>query len=220
MKIILDFLQDLAENNNREWFTANKKKYDEATGSFKKMIEPVLLNMQSIDESLQGLPLKDCFFRINRDVRFSKNKAPYKINLSANLSPGGKKSGKASYYIHIQPSASFIAAGVWMPEAPILKAIRQEIYFNSDEFIGIIENKNLKMHFGALDQTDKLKNPPKDFDAQHPHIDLLKHKSYIFTKEISNKSVLDKNFPNEIETHFKSVVPYIHFLNRAIQELE
>lgn len=220
MKLILDFLQELSENNNRDWFIANRKKYDEATGSFKKMIEPVLLKMKSVDETLAGLELKNCFFRINRDVRFSKNKDPYKINFSANFSPGGKKSGKASYYIHIQPSASFIAAGVWMPEPIILKAIRQEIYFNADEFVGILENKDLTKRFGALDQTDKLKNPPKDFDAQHSSIDLLKHKSYILSQNISNQMVLDKNFPKEIVSTFKTAVPFIGFLNRAIHELE
>ena len=220
MKLILDFLQDLAANNQREWFLANRKKYDEATGSFKKMIEPVLLEMKSVDESLQSLQLKECFFRINRDVRFSKNKDPYKINFSAYFSPGGKKSGKASYYLQIQPSASFIAAGVWMPEPVILKALRQEIYFNSDEFIKIVEQKDLVKQFGGLDQSDKLKNPPKDFDNQYDHIDLLKHKSFILSSPLSDKTVLDKNFPKLVVSHFEKAVPFIGFLNRAIHELE
>ncbi|MBK8413382.1 MAG: DUF2461 domain-containing protein [Bacteroidetes bacterium] len=133
-KRTLDFLKALKKNNNREWFDVNRSKYEEAKADFEKFVETLLPLLSKENSKLKDLKVKDCVFRIYRDVRFSKNKDPYKTNFGAYFVEGGKKSSKAGYYIQIEPGNSFLAGGCWMPEAPVLKAIRQEIDYNLKDF--------------------------------------------------------------------------------------
>jgi uncharacterized protein (TIGR02453 family) len=210
-----DFLNKLKKNNNKEWFDKNREQYERAKAEMTALVEHVLKNAPKFDRALVHLEAKKCLFRINRDIRFVKDKTPYKINLSADVSPGGKGSPSAGYYIHIQPGNCFLAGGVWMPEAPVLSAIRQEIDYNAKEFSKILSNKDFKKYFGALSDEDKLKTVPKGYAKDHPQIELLKNKSFLVVHDIKDKDVLSKSFPTHLLNVFKAMYPLHAFLRRA-----
>jgi uncharacterized protein (TIGR02453 family) len=212
----IQFLKALKKNNNREWFLANKAKYDIAKADYLIFVDQLLKGIQKFDNTIADLEPKKCVFRINRDVRFSKNKDPYKTNMGASFSKGGKKVSTAGYYFHLEPGASFIAGGLWMPEADQLKNIRQEIDYCYKEFKGIVSTKAFLKHFDALSEEAKLVRPPKDYDANHPGIEYLKLKSFTVSMPVDDSFLLDKGlYKKTIET-FTAMAPFIHFLNRAI----
>ena len=211
----LDFLIKLKKNNNKEWFDKNRPQYELIKIEFKNFINELIASIAKFDPSVKHLEAKDCIFRINRDVRFSTNKAPYKTNIAAFISPEGKKSISAGYYIHIQPGNCFLASGMWMPPAPQLSAVRQEIDYNADEFRKIILSKEFKKHFKELSQEDKVKTTPKGYEKTHPEIEFIKLKSFIAMKAIDDKEVLSKNFIKSICTSFEVAHPLNAFLRRA-----
>lgn len=216
MKEILDFISELKENNNREWFEANKKRYLQVKSRHEDFVQKVLDGIARFDPAYGNLNAKDCVFRIYRDVRFSPNKDPYKTHIGAYLSPGGRKSQKPGFYVHLEPGNCFAGGGVYMPPPDVLKKIRNEIYFNFDEFKEILEEKNFKKNFSGLYE-DKLTRPPKDFDPNHPGIEYLKYKSYFVDKEIPEKVVLsDKFVPTVVET-LKVAQPLNKFLERVFE---
>ena len=214
-KSTLDFLSKLSKNNNRDWFEKNRPDYELAKTNFKEFVSEFILSTAKFDPSIKHLEAKDCIFRINRDVRFSKNKAPYKNNFGAILAPGGKKSFDAGYYIQLQPGASFIAGGMWQPPTPQINAIRQEIDYNTEEFKKIIGAKEFKKLLGKLSDEDKLKTVPKGYDKTHPEIELLKYKSYITLHNLSDKDVLSKTFLKQCNEVTKAMYPLNLFLRRA-----
>jgi uncharacterized protein (TIGR02453 family) len=209
------FLRDLKKHNNKEWFDSHRPDYEIAKTNFREFIEELIAGISKFDPAVKHLEAKNCVFRINRDVRFSANKLPYKSNMGASISPGGKKSFTAGYYFHAEPGASFLAGGMWRPEPVYLNAIRQEIDYNPDEFKKIISTKAFKNHFGALSDEDKLKAVPKGYDKTHPQIELLKHKSFIVVHDLTDKMVLSKDFFKHCTTVFKSMHPLNLFLRRA-----
>lgn len=211
----LDFLIKLKKNNNKEWFDKNRPQYELIKIEFKNFINELIASIAKFDPSVKHLEAKDCIFRINRDVRFSNNKAPYKTNIAAFISPEGKKSISAGYYIHIQPGNCFLASGMWMPPAPQLSAVRQEIDYNADEFRKIILSKEFKKHFKELSQEDKVKTTPKGYEKTHPEIEFIKLKSFIAMKAIDDKEVLSKNFIKSICSSFEVAHPLNAFLRRA-----
>jgi uncharacterized protein (TIGR02453 family) len=210
------FLKSLHKNNNREWFLKNKQNYDSAKDNFLTFVDEILKGIQKFDPSLSELVLKQCVFRINRDVRFSKNKEPYKNNFGASFSKGAKKINTAGYYFHLEPGASFIGGGLWMPEAPDLQKLRQEIDYSFKEFKGILGNAKFKNTFGTLSTEAKLSRPPKGYDIENPAIEYLKLKSFTAIVPITDKDVLDVNIVKQSLTVFKTLSPLVHFLNRAI----
>ena len=212
----LQFLKALAKNNNREWFLANKNKYDLAKENYLNFVEEVLSGVVKFDNSLAELNPKQCVFRINRDVRFSKNKDPYKTNFGASFSKGAKKINAAGYYFHLEPGACFIGGGLWMPEANDLQKVRQEIDYCFKEFNGIIQHKQFKNAFSGLSTEVKLARPPKGYDLDNPAIEYLKLKSFTAIASLSDSDVLDKNIVKKSLTIFKTIAPLIHFLNRSI----
>jgi uncharacterized protein (TIGR02453 family) len=212
----IQFLKALQKNNNREWFLANKEKYEASKNNFLNFVEHELKAIQKFDNSLNELTAKQCVFRINRDVRFSKNKDPYKNNFGASFSKGAKKINTAGYYFHLEPGASFIGGGLWMPEAPDLQKIRQEIDYSFKEFKGIIGNAKFKNTFGDLTSEAKLSRPPKGYDIDNPAIEFLKLKSFTAIVPIADKDVLDVNIVEQSLTVFKTLSPLVQFLNRAI----
>ena len=214
-KSTVEFLSKLSKNNNREWFEKNRPAYEAAKNNFKEFIDAAILSASKFDPAIKNLESKNCIFRINRDVRFSKNKAPYKNNFGASISPGGKKSFSAGYYIQVQPGESFIAGGMWQPPAPQINAIRQEIDYHSDEFKKIISAKEFKKYFGALSEEDKLKFAPKGYDKVHPEIELLKYKSYIVVHSFKDSEVLSKDFLKNCTNVMKAMYPLDLFLRRA-----
>ncbi len=209
------FLLELKKNNNKEWFDANKKRYEAVKKDFAGLIETWIKEVGKFDETVHGLEPKNCIFRINRDVRFGKDKSPYKTNMGGAMAAGGRKSGKAGYYLHLEPSGgSFIAGGVHTPEPDVLKKVRQEIDYNFKEFSAIIAHKDFKKHFGQL-TGDKLVTVPKGYDTANPAIHLLKHKSFLAWKKYTDKEVLDTGFFNDVMAACKAMKPLDDFLNRA-----
>lgn len=212
----LQFLKALQKNNNRDWFLNNKIKYESAKADFMHFVEVTLEEVKKMDTTLSELAPKQCVFRINRDVRFSQNKAPYKTNFGASFSKGAKKINAAGYYFHLEPGASFIGGGLWMPEAHDLQKLRQEIDYSFKEFSNILSNAKFKNTFGTLSSEAKLVRPPKGYEADNPAIEFLKLKSFTAIVPLTDAQIMDKKLLKESLTVFKTLSPLIHFLNRAI----
>lgn len=216
-KATIDFLKKIKTNNNRDWFEKNKGLYLAAKDDVEKNLEEILNGIRKFDKRISSdLTAKKTMFRIYRDTRFAKDKRPYKNNLGASISPGGKLTVAPGYYIHIEPGKSFVAGGMWMPPAPELGKVRQEIDYNQKEFLKIINDKNFKKTFGELDTDDKLVNGPKGYAKDHPLLEILKLKSFIVVGEIKEKDVLGKNFTKTAIEICKAMMPLNNFLQRAI----
>ncbi|MDA3954451.1 MAG: DUF2461 domain-containing protein [Bacteroidales bacterium] len=215
-KNIFQFLSDLKENNYKEWFHENKPDYQILKMEFEQFIAHAIAEIAQFDNSVKNIEPKKCIFRINRDVRFSKDKSPYKTNFGGFIVPGGKNAGYAGYYIHIEPENCFLAGGVYMPPPDKLKAVRTEIYENTDDFKKIINDKNFKKHFKEITGEDKLKTAPKGIPKDFEDIDLLRHKHYTVIKYIKDDLVTSDKFVNEISDTFKALYPFNAFINEAI----
>jgi uncharacterized protein (TIGR02453 family) len=215
METIISFLQDLKDNNNRDWFHENKSRYEEAKSEFETIVAGVIKGISNFDSDIGLLKPKDCVFRIYRDVRFSKNKDPYKINMGAAFSKGGRKSKHAGYYLHIEPDNSFIGGGKWQPEPDILKSIRYEIFNSPEDFKKIIFNKDFVNLFGEL-SGDKLKRPPKGFPPDFEEIELVKFKSYIAGTSIPANKITRLKFTPFVVDAFRQMKPFIGFLNKCV----
>jgi uncharacterized protein (TIGR02453 family) len=211
----IDFLKKLKKNNNKEWFDKNRGAYEQARENFLEFVTMLIKEISKSDPTVGHLDPKKCVFRINRDIRFSTDKTPYKTNIAVTISPGGKKSFTAGYYFHLEPGKSFVAGGMWQPESPLLQAIRQEIDYNSDEFHKILKDKDFKKHFGNLSEEDKLKTIPKGYNKDHPDIELLKNRSFLVVQDFSDKEILSKDFSKKIITSMKAMLPLNQFLRRA-----
>lgn len=214
----LAFLKALKKNNNKTWFDEHRENYNAAKYNFEEFVALLLQKMIEFDEDMKELIPKNCTFRINRDVRFSKNKTPYKINLSASFNRGGKKSMYGGYYFHLQPgNNNFVGGGLWRPEPADLKKLRQEIDYCFPEFKKIIGAPAFKKHYGGLekDENQMLVNIPKGYDKENPAADYLRMKSYIATKNLSDDDVLSPKLVSEVIQSFKALMPLVKFINRA-----
>lgn len=219
MKKILSFLSELKENNNREWFQENKPRYQEAHADLLAFLDDMIPKMAEIDPAVQGLEPKKCVFRIYRDVRFSKNKDPYKTNFGASINRGGRKIAAPGYYLHLEPGKSFIGGGIYMPPPPALKAIRNEIYFNSKDFLSIINAPEFAASMELM-RDDKLKLAPKGFPKEFEHIDLLKYKHYVVGLTASDDQIIGKDFEEIFLKTIKQVHTLNEFLYRALDNIE
>ena len=216
----LAFLKALKKNNNKPWFDQNREKYTAAKNNFEELVTSLLQKMVLFDEDMKDLVPKNCTFRINRDVRFSKNKNPYKINLSASFNRGGKKSIYAGYYFHLQPGGdSFAGGGLWMPEPDGLKKLRQEIDYCFPEFKKIITAPAFKKQYGELEKDDKqmLVNVPRGYEKDNPAADFLRMKSFVATRNISDEEILSPALVTNVIQSFKALLPLIKFINRALE---
>lgn len=217
METAFKFLKQLAKNNSKEWFDANRKTYETAKSEFETILKSILAKSETFDKDLVGMDVRKSMFRINRDIRFSKDKSPYKLNMGATLNPGGKKEMGAGYYIHIQPGKSFLAGGCYMPPSEVLSAIRQEIDYNAKEFKSILSAKDFKSYFTELsDEGDKLKTAPKGYPKDHPELSLLQHKHFIVVHYIKDEQIMDENFPTYAAKVFKAMYPLNLFLRRCM----
>ncbi len=213
----LDFLKKLKSNNNRDWFEKNRLRYDAAKADVETNVESIITSIRQFDPRITAdITAKKCLFRIYRDVRFSKDKRPYKNNLGASINPGGKKAIAPGYYFHVEAGGAFLAGGIWQPPAPELAKIRQEIDYNFDEFNKIVTHKSFRKYFGSLDQDDKLVTCPKGYPKDHPAIDFLKLKSFVVVAELSDKEILSKQFSKTATAVFNAMLPLNKFLQRAI----
>lgn len=218
LESVLKFLKTLKKNNNRDWFERNKARYLEAKGNFEKFIVQLHEEMVSFDQSLSNQDPKKFLLRIYRDVRFSKDKRPYKTNFGASISPTGKGMGRPGYYLQIEPGNSFAAGGLFMPEPGKLAKVRQEIDYNGERLESIIGNRKFKKYYKEFWKDDSLKTAPKGYPKDHPRIDLLKLKSFIVVHEFSDAAVVDKNFLKKVAVAFNTLKPLNDFLNEAIEE--
>lgn len=210
------FLKDLKKNNNKPWFDEHRKQYETAKADFYEFVNSLIKNISVFDATIAHLTAKDSAFRINRDIRFSKDKSPYKTNMGAFISKGGKKINTAGYYIHIEPGQCFMAGGFYMPDAPQLAKIRQEIDYSFAEWQKIVTGKTFKKHFiNGVEGIETLSRPPKGYDESNPAIEYLKMKSYIVSTKLSDAALQDKNAVKELAKAFAAMQPMIDFLNTA-----
>lgn len=216
METSLKFLKQLSKNNNKDWFDLNRKTYEICKTEFETVVKSVIDKSILFDNALLNLEAKKCMFRINKDVRFSKDKSPYKTNMGASINPGGKKSMIPGYYIHIEPNNSFLAGGCYQPMPEMLAAIRQEIDYNSAELKKILSAKDFKTYFKELSPDDKLKTSPKGYDKNHPEIELLQHRHFIAIHQLKDEDVLNKNFPTYVSKVFKAMLPLNLFLRNCM----
>ena len=215
---IISFLKEISENNNREWYHANKQKYYDSKIELESFVNQLLPELQKFDNNLTGIVPKDTLFRIFRDVRFSKDKSPYKTNMGAFMAKGGRKSIYAGYYIHIELGKSFVGGGCFMPQGPNLKAIRKEIYYNVDEYKAILADKDFKKYFGTVsDMGDRLKKAPKDFPADFPDIELLKPKHFVCGHNLTDKQITSPDMLKHTFKAFQAMFPLVNFLNKALE---
>jgi uncharacterized protein (TIGR02453 family) len=213
----IQFLKSLKKNNNREWFEKNRKQYELAKTDYLNFVTNVLNEIQLFDQSLAELEPKKCVFRLNRDVRFSKNKDPYKTNFGASFSKGAKKIQTAGYYFHLEPGENFVGGGLWMPMAPDLNKVRQEIDYCFKEFASILKKPAFKTTYGDMDNSMKLVRPPKGFEIDNQALEYLKLKSFVVTRTIKDTELTDKQLVKNVVKDFKTIAPLVHFLNRAIE---
>lgn len=216
------FLEDLKQNNHRDWFQAQKKTYEAYKKFYHETVAYFLLHLREYDARLSDLEVKNCTFRINRDIRFSKDKSPYKTHMGLWFSTQKSRKIPPGYYIHLEEGKSFIAGGLYVPEAEDVKKIRREIAFFHDDLNAILNEKEFKKHFGALDRDEAytLKKGPKDFEADHPAIELLKLKSFTATSALTVHFHENENWREEIVQKLALLKPLNDFLLRALETEE
>lgn len=215
-KETVDFLKKLEKNNNREWFMANKKLFEDANNNVIALTDHLIGRIAKFDPDVAGLDPKSCVFRIYRDVRFSKDKSPYKTNLGAFIAPGGRKTMSPGYYFHVQPSMFFSAAGKHMPDAGELLKVRTAIAAYSKDFFRIVRSKKFTDRFGSF-HGDRLSKPPKGFPADHEAIEYLKLKSFTVGEEFKEKDAVSNEYPKMLAESFKASYPLIVFLRDALK---
>jgi len=213
-----NFLAELNINNNRDWFGKNRLLYEKAKKEFEDFIQAFINEMCAVEPFFKGLEASSCIFRINRDIRFSADKSPYKTNFGALVMRGGRKNIHrfAGYYIHIEPCKSMIAGGAYIPPAGWLSAIRERIADEPEKFISITGNRKFKNYFGEI-ENDKLKSAPRGFDPNHPYIELLKYKSYMVVNYVSDNKVLMPDFFDYVVDVAKTMKPLNDFLNECAE---
>lgn len=211
------FLADLKLNNNRDWFQENKPRYEAAKEEFTQFVDHLIERITEFDPSIGHHSAKGCVFRIYRDVRFSKDKSPYKTNFGAHITSAIKRSdihSRAGYYLHLSPGDSMLAGGAYMPKGDWLKNIRQSLDLHGDEFRAILANKEFQKYFGEL-EGEQLKRAPKGYDVDHPEIELLRYKSFLGSHRMKDVQVLDPGFLDHAANAFQALFPFDEFLNQS-----
>ncbi|MEM8889056.1 MAG: DUF2461 domain-containing protein [Bacteroidota bacterium] len=216
-KDTLKFLKELSKNNNREWFDENRGSYIKARDNFRAFVEDLIDEIIDFDPDLIGIEGKKAIFRLFRDVRFSKNKDPYKTNFGASLSKGGRKSPYAGYYIHLSPDGNFFGGGSYRPEAAELKKIRAYIETNAADLHAITSDKKFQELFGNI-QGDSLKTAPKGYPKDHPEIELLRMKGFYVMTSLPTAELTQEGLAQKVAEKLKVMHPLVEFLNEAISQ--
>ena len=214
----LRFLKQLQKNNNKPWFDAHRAEYEAAKIDFQNFIQLVIDHLQKFDTTITGITARECLFRINRDIRFSKDKTPYKTNMGASIKAGGKKSPYAGYYFHLEPGKTFIGGGLWMPEAETLKNVRQEIDYNWKEFREILNERSFKKIYGDVYKGRELSlaTTPKGYEKDNPALEYLKLKSFIAETSLVDADLTKGTLHRKTIDAFVALMPFLNFINRAI----
>ena len=215
----IKFLKDLKKNNNRPWFEKNRKVYEDARFDFSTFIQAVIDKHSKKDSTIKEQVAKNCLFRINRDVRFSKDKSPYKSNMGASINRNGKKSLLAGYYFHLEPGQCFAGGGIWMPMPDDLKKVRQEIDYNFIAFKKIIASKKFKSVYGDLSHHAeyKLHRVPKGYEADNPATEYLKLKSFVAMVSLKDADLTSKDLVKKTVAAFEALQPIISFVNNCLE---
>ena len=216
---MLDFFLRLKENNHREWFQAHKKGYDAIKSELNDFTKELIVSIRQFDPTVGMLEPKDCIFRINRDIRFSNDKSPYKTHTGIFVARGGKKSPFGGYYLHLEPGASFAGGGVYAPMPETLKALRMEIFHNYSEFVSILENKDFVKVYGGLSDMGKTTRVPQGFPPDFPGADVLKHKHFVAGHNMSDSDLLQPGLSDKIIHAFRTLHPLVVFLNRGVEDI-
>jgi len=216
----VSFLKELKRNNNKTWFDNHKAKFLSAKNDFENFVQEIIKVISAFDNDIKDLQAKNCTFRINRDIRFSKDKTPYKTNMGASFNRGGKKSIFGGYYFHLEPGRkSFVGGGLWMPDPIALKKLRQEIDYCFPEFQKIISNPSFKKQYNNLEMNEgqMLVNVPKGYDKENPAASFLKLKSFVATKNISDTLLTNSGLLKETAKAFEALMPLVKFMNRSLE---
>lgn len=217
----LKFLKDLKRNNNKPWFDKNRAAYENAKADFIAFIQSVIDQHGKRDSNIKNLTARECLFRINRDIRFSKDKSPYKTNFGASINKGGRKAfDSAGYYFHLEPGNSFVGGGIYMPMPDMLKKVRQEIDYNLKDFKKIIAGRKFKSVYGDLNRSEEfsLSRVPKGYETDNPAAEFLKLKSFIAMTRLSDKDLTSKDLVKKAVAAFDALQPLIEFLNHSFSE--
>jgi len=214
----IKFLKELKKNNNKPWFDAHRKEYETAKNDFAGFVQKVIDQHAKKDVTIKNLVAKDCMFRINRDIRFSKDKSPYKTNMGAYFNRGGKKSLFGGYYFHCEPGHSFVGGGLWMPGPPELNKVRQEIDYNFASFKKIIHSKKFNAVYKDLSRSEEyvLTRVPKGYEPSNPAAEYLKMKSFVALASLKDADLTSKNLVKKTTTAFEALQPMIEFINESI----
>lgn len=216
MKDTYEFLKALAVNNNRDWFNAHKDVYLEFRKSWETDISRLIGLMSEWDDSLRGLRVVDCAYRIYRDIRFSADKSPYKTYFSAVLGKKGRKCIQAGCYLHMEPGNSALHAGIWWPESDILSRLRSEVDANIEEFKSILENPEFSSRFRFYG--DKLKVVPRGYSKDNPNAEYIKMKEYLCVKEVTDDYFFCENWVEKVAGDFSYVKDFNTFLNYVFND--
>lgn len=211
----LAFLEELDRHNTKEWMDDHKAWYQECRQEFIEYTQAMITGVSRFAPEVSGLDPRKCIFRINRDVRFSKDKSPYKTNFGAALSEGGKKSDNPAYYLHLQPGEVFVGGGIYMPPAEVLAKIRQEVDYNPEELKRIVEKEGFRKVFGEI-RGEKLKTAPKGYPKDHPNIEFLKLKSFTVFTEVPDEAMVKDDSLSRVLGHFETMKPFIDYLSVAV----
>lgn len=215
---LLDFLSDLKANNNREWFQGQKARYEVFKKNIHELTGLLIAGIQEFDPGIGGLEPRDCIFRINRDIRFSSDKSPYKTHSGLFIVRGGKQSPYAGYYLHLEPGASFAGGGIYAPAPDVLKSLRQEIFHNYEAFSAILQNASFRRYFDGLSDMGKTIRPPKGFPPDFAGIDILKHKHIVTGHTLPDKDLTINELAVYATEVFRAMHPLCVFLNTAVED--
>ena len=220
MEQILRFLEELRENNHKAWFDSHRKEYLQAKNTFYEIVTQLIAGIRKFDPSIGPLTIQDCTYRINRDIRFSKDKSPYKTHFGVFICPGGKKSGYSGYYFHIgsgsgpaYPDGHMVAAGNYFCEPKVVRILREDIDLGGDEFDRIVKSAHRRLY---LDSSESLKKVPAGFKAGTPNDEYLKLKNFCLVGDLDRKFIVSPDLVKNLLTIFKSAQPFIAYVNRAI----
>ncbi len=224
---IIGFLAELRENNTKEWFDANRKRYKEIRLLFEEFVSKLIRDISSFDPEIENITVKQSTYRINKDIRFSKDKTPYKTHMGAYIVRGGKKSGYCGYYVHLEPEGelstnyfpfggSMLSAGLYMPEPKVLYSVREEILCNGEEIRKLIDEAKTRNFILGVD-SDTLKRTPKGFPADSPYDDLLRLKHFHIDKSINQDYLYSGNLSKKIAVDFESTAKLVALINKAVQ---
>ena len=216
---ILDFLRRLAANNNRPWFQEHKTEYQHVQLDFEELVAAVIARISGFDESVSHVQPKDCTYRIYRDVRFSLDKSPYKTHIGGYINAKGKKSNHCGYYIHLEPDNCMLAGGSWCMPSDMLRAVRQSVYDNIDEFRAIVEDPAFKAYFPIIGE-EHLKTMPKGFPKDFPYPQYIQCKDYIVSCRIPDSFFDNPQFLDRISDVFKQLKRFADFTNFTIDDFE